>query len=93
MVAFEDPQKWKAEVDKERQDQKNTEDRRKILEREADGFQEDKDATFNLREMINSLSPKRNLLKSRKSLHVGSAKGLLGKRPAELDEDEERGRQ
>ncbi|POR38027.1 Kinetochore protein spc7 [Tolypocladium paradoxum] len=88
-VAFEDPKEMEEEVDKERQDEEDKEDRRKIVEREADGSQEDKDATFNLREMINSLSPKRNLMKSRKSLHVGSAKGLLGKRPAELDEDED----
>ncbi|PHH88214.1 hypothetical protein CDD83_7837 [Cordyceps sp. RAO-2017] len=39
--------------------------------------------------MINSLSPKWKPLRGRKSLHVGSAKGLLGKRPSELDEDEE----
>ncbi|PNY18824.1 Kinetochore protein spc7 [Tolypocladium capitatum] len=89
MVAFEDPKKMEEDVDKELQDEEGKEDRRKILECETDGSQEDKDATFNLREMIDSLSPKRNLMKSRKSLHVGSAKGLLGKRPAELDEDED----
>lgn len=50
---------------------------------------QDKDATVSLREMIDSLSPKLKPLKGRKSLHVGSAKGLLGKRPAELDDGED----
>jgi kinetochore protein Spc7/SPC105 len=39
--------------------------------------------------MISSLTPKKNKLRGRKSLHVGTARGLLGKRPAELDEDED----
>lgn len=88
-VTFEDPKQMEEELDKERQDEEDKENRRRILEREADGSQEDKDATFNLREMIDSLSPKRNPLKGRKSLHIGSARGLLGKRPAELDEEAE----
>jgi kinetochore protein Spc7/SPC105 len=41
--------------------------------------------------MIESLSPKKRPLKGRKSLHVGAAKGILGKRPVELDEDDENG--
>lgn len=49
----------------------------------------EKDTTLNLREMISSLTPKKNKFKSRKSLHVGSARGLLGKRPAELDDEDE----
>ncbi|UNI23449.1 hypothetical protein JDV02_009267 [Purpureocillium takamizusanense] len=88
-VAFVDPKEMEEELDCERQNDEDKENRRKILEREADGSQEDKDATFNLREMIDSLSPKRNPLKGRKSLHMGSARGLLGKRPVELDDDEE----
>ncbi|KAK2865105.1 hypothetical protein FQN49_003909, partial [Arthroderma sp. PD_2] len=48
----------------------------------------EKDTTLNLREMISSLTPKKNKLKGRKSLHVGAARGLLGKRPAELDMDD-----
>lgn len=51
--------------------------------------QTDRDATLNLREMIDSMSPKRNPLRGRKSLHIGSARGLLGKRPFESDDDEE----
>ncbi|KAF5027583.1 hypothetical protein F66182_325 [Fusarium sp. NRRL 66182] len=84
-VMFEDPNEMAEEVDKEVQQEEDKENRKKILEREADGAE----ATLNLREMIDSLSPKRNPLRGRKSLHVGSAKGLLGKRPNELDEDEE----
>ncbi len=51
--------------------------------------QDDHEATQNLKDLIQNLSPKKNPLKGRKSLHVGSAKGLLGKRPFELDEDED----
>ena len=39
--------------------------------------------------MIQGLSPKKPHLKGRKSLHVGSARGLLGKRPFELDDDDD----
>ncbi|KAM4058518.1 spc7 kinetochore protein [Hirsutella rhossiliensis] len=88
-VAFEEPKEVEKEIDRERRDEEDKENRRKILEREADGSQEDRDATFNLREMINSLSPKWKPLRGRKSLHIGSAKGLLGKRPAELEGDDE----
>ncbi|ERT02280.1 kinetochore protein Spc7/SPC105 [Sporothrix schenckii 1099-18] len=49
---------------------------------------DDREATQNLKDLIQNLSPKKNPLKGRKSLHVGSAKGLLGKRPHELDEDD-----
>ncbi|ODA77534.1 hypothetical protein RJ55_07163 [Drechmeria coniospora] len=87
-VAFEDPNEPAEEDCGERREGDSKESRGKIMERETDGCQEDKDATFNLREMINSLSPKRKPLKGRKSLHVGSAMGLLGKRPAELDDEE-----
>ncbi|KAF9774390.1 hypothetical protein IL306_007608 [Fusarium sp. DS 682] len=84
-VMFEDPKEMTQEVDREAQEEEDRENRRKILEREADGAE----ATLNLREMIDSLSPKRKPLRGRKSLHVGSAKGLLGKRPNELDDDED----
>ena len=50
---------------------------------------DDREATQNLKDLIQNLSPKKNPLKGRKSLHVGSAKGLLGKRPFELDDDED----
>ncbi|EFW99322.1 chromosome segregation protein [Grosmannia clavigera kw1407] len=50
--------------------------------------QDDREATQNLRELIQNLSPKKKPLKGRKSLHVGSARGLLGKRPLELEDEE-----
>lgn len=82
-VAFQDPGEMSAEVDRERQQEEDKENDRAILEREADG-----EGTLNLREMIDSLSPKRKPLMGRKSLHVGSAAGVLGKRPLELDDNE-----
>jgi kinetochore protein Spc7/SPC105 len=87
-VAFEDPRSIESEIDRERLDEADKESARSILEREADG-QDDRDATLNLREMIQGLSPKKNPLKGRKSLHVGSAKGILGKRPSELDDEDD----
>ena len=84
-VAFADPKEVADEVDRERQLEEDRENGRSIMEREADNG----DATVSLREMIDSLSPKRNPLKGRKSLAVGGARGLLGKRPMELDSDEE----
>jgi len=77
------------EIDREREEEEDRQRRRKILEREADGFQDERDATLNLKEMIEGLTPRKNPMKGRKSLHVGSARGLLGKRPSELDDDEE----
>ena len=62
--------------------------RRSILEREADGADEENN-TATLKDMISSMTPKKNPLKGRKSLHVGSASGLLGKRPAELDDEDD----
>ena len=89
VVSFADPKVIADEVDHDRQQEQEREDGRRNLEREADDSQEEREPTLNLREMIDSLSPKRNPLKGRKSLHVGSARGLLGKRPFELDDDEE----
>ncbi|KAK5992720.1 Kinetochore spc7-like protein [Cladobotryum mycophilum] len=89
IVAFENPKALVEEVDKERHEELNRETLRKPLGRNLDGPREDKDATLNLREMINSLSPKRNPMRGRKSLHVGSARGLLGKRPQESEDEED----
>ncbi len=50
---------------------------------------EEKDTTANLKDLIESLTPRKKKLNGRKSLHVGAAKGLLGKRPVELDEDDD----
>lgn len=82
-VTFEDPRVIEEAVDKERRDEEEDEDRRK----RANGGQDEHELTLNLKEMIASLSPKKNPLRGRKSLHVGSARGILGKRPAELDEE------
>ncbi|QSZ32306.1 hypothetical protein DSL72_001880 [Monilinia vaccinii-corymbosi] len=88
-VRFQDPRIMEEEVDREREQEENRENGRKIMERELDqGEGEEKDATSNLKEMINSLTPKKKSMKGRKSLHAGAAIGLLGKRPAELDEDD-----
>jgi kinetochore protein Spc7/SPC105 len=88
-VAFADPRVMESEIDKERQDEQEKEDSRRILEREVNGSQDDREVALNLREMIQGLSPKKSIFRGRKSLHVGSARGLLGKRPVELDDDEE----
>lgn len=88
-VRFDDPQVMEEELDKEREQEEDRENGRSILEREADQGEE-KDATLNLKELISTLTPKKkNPLKGRKSLHVGAAKGILGKRPAELDDDDD----
>lgn len=84
-VRFDDPRELEKQVNEERQN----ENERMIVEREADQAGEEKDATINLKELIQSMSPKKKPLKGRKSLHVGSAKGILGKRPVELDEEDE----
>ena len=89
VVQFEDPRAIEEEFDRERKQEEDRENGRKILEREADQPDEEKDATLNLKEMIESLTPKKKSLKGRKSLHVGAAKGVLGKRPIELDENDE----
>lgn len=86
-VAFEDPKVLEEEVDRDRRDDEEREYIRRGLDQESGGVPDDRDATLNLKEMILGLSPKKNPLKGRKSLHVGSAKGLLGKRPSELDND------
>jgi kinetochore protein Spc7/SPC105 len=89
-VHFDDPRAIEEEIDREREQEEDRENGRNILEREADDqAEEEKDATLNLKEMIQSLTPKKKSLKGRKSLHVGAAKGILGKRPIELDEDDE----
>lgn len=88
-VRFQDPRVMENEIDDERAQEMAREDGKAILEREVDMTGDDKDATLNLKEMIQSLTPKKNPLRGRKSLHVGAATGILGKRPAELDENED----
>lgn len=89
-VHFADPQIIEQELDQERAEDQRREGGREILEAEADDQAvDDENATTNLKDMINSLTPQKSKFKGRKSLHVGAAKGLLGKRPAELDDDED----
>ena len=89
-VRFEDPQIMEQELDQERAEDKRRESGRGILEAEADAQDlEERDHTANLKDMIERLTPQKKKISGRKSLHVGAAKGLLGKRPAELDEDED----
>ncbi|KKK23320.1 hypothetical protein P175DRAFT_0523659 [Aspergillus ochraceoroseus IBT 24754] len=83
-VRFEDPIKLQEEVDREREEEESREDGH-IPPPQPN----DRDPTANLRDMISSLTPKKNKLRGRKSLHVGAARGLLGKRPVELDQDDE----
>ncbi|ETS74835.1 hypothetical protein PFICI_13319 [Pestalotiopsis fici W106-1] len=88
-VSFADPRPIEEELDRDRRVDEDRENGRKILEREADG--DDENSTSTLKDMISSMTPKKKSvpLRGRKSLHVGSAMGLLGKRPSELDEDDE----
>jgi kinetochore protein Spc7/SPC105 len=88
-VRFRDPQDIAQEIDREREQEEDRENGRSILEREVNQPAEERDVTLNLKEMIQSLTPKKKAVKPRKSLHVGAAKGILGKRPAELDDDED----
>lgn len=90
-VRFEDLQAMEQEIDQERAQEERRESGRGILQDEADtqDLREEKDATTNLKDMIERLTPQKRKLNGRKSLHVGTARGLLGKRPAELDDDED----
>lgn len=85
-VSFANPQILEFEIERERQLELEKESGQ--LYGGADGADEDH-TTASLKDMISSMTPKKNPFKGRKSLHVGSAKGLLGKRPMELDDDEE----
>ncbi|KAL9102220.1 MAG: hypothetical protein Q9163_002602 [Psora crenata] len=89
-VRFENPRVMEHEIDQERAEERRRESGNGILQGETDDPElDEKDPTTSLRDMIDSLTPQKRKLNGRKSLHVGAAKGLLGKRPAELDEDEE----
>lgn len=90
-LRFEDPQEMAQEIEAERVEEQRRESGRFIMEQETNE-QHDENTTQNLRDMIESMTPKKEnpaKFKSRKSLAVGSGKGLLGKRPAELDIDED----
>jgi kinetochore protein Spc7/SPC105 len=96
VLRFDDPRAIGEEIDAEREEEERRESGRFGMEQEADQMEpEEENATLQLKEMIESMTPKRskpNRLRGRKSLHVGAAKGILGKRPAELDlESDEEG--
>ncbi|EXJ75871.1 uncharacterized protein A1O5_00379 [Cladophialophora psammophila CBS 110553] len=91
MLHSEDPQQLVQKVEAERAQEQRRESGRFIMEQEADEPQ-DENLTLQLKDMIESMTPqkpKSGKLKGRKSLAVGGAKGLLGKRPAELDMDDD----
>ncbi|KAK2767603.1 hypothetical protein FQN54_003761 [Arachnomyces sp. PD_36] len=81
-VRFQDPRQIEKEIDHEFEEERRSSGRRSAEEDQENTSQ-------SLRDMISSLTPKKNKLKGRKSLHVGAAKGLLGKRPLELDQDDD----
>jgi kinetochore protein Spc7/SPC105 len=82
-VRFEDPVQMQEEEERDREEEELREDGHIMW------AQSDRDVTSSLKDMISSLSPKKARIGSRKSLHVGAARGILGKRPAELDFDED----
>lgn len=83
-VRFEDPLKMQADEERDREQEELREDGHIPPANSGE-----RDPTSNLKEMISSLSPKKGKVGGRKSLHVGAARGILGKRPIELDLDEE----
>ena len=90
-VAFQDSQ-----ITKDDSQKRDVLDENSVFEQAAlkddindQSFGEERDTTANLRDLIESLTPRKKKLNGRKSLHVGAAKGLLGKRPVELDEDDD----
>ena len=83
-VRFADFRVPENELEQERWGDDQQECSRSILQMEANGS-----SSTMLRDRIQSLTPQRKSLNRRKSLHVGAAKGILGKRPAELDEEED----
>ena len=88
-VRFEDPRALDQEIERERAEDLRTESGLGALQEEADSqdLQGEQDSTTTLKDMIQSMTPQKKKLNGRKSLHVGAAKGILGKRPAELDEE------
>lgn len=88
---FEDPQLLGQQVEAERIEEHRRESGRFIMEQESDE-QGEGNNTLQLKDMIEAMSPRKptaSKLKGRKSLAPGGAKGLLGKRPLELDLDDD----
>lgn len=77
-LRFEDPQEMAQEIEAERAEEQRRESGRFIMEQESNE-QHDENTTQNLRDMIESMTPKKensSKFKSRKSLAVGSASTL-----------------
>ncbi len=93
VLRFDDPRVMEKEIDAEREEEERRESGRFVMEQEADEITtQEENTTLQLKDLIESMTPKKNKpnkLRGRKSLHVGAARGILGKRPAELDLDDE----
>ena len=87
-IRFEDPWTMELELDEEFTDLAFRESRNEPFSRSPGAKSQSQDNTSSLKDMIAHLSPKKNKYKGRKSL-APSARGILGKRPIELDEDED----
>ncbi|POS86671.1 hypothetical protein EPUL_001105 [Erysiphe pulchra] len=85
---LKDPRLIEQEINNEREEEARHIEENYPRHRTEVSFKES-NATSNLKEMIQSLTPKKNPIRGRKSLHVGAAVGLLGKRPVELDETDD----
>lgn len=90
-VVFEDPQAMKDDLKRQYAEDGRFLDKHDGMEKDVDrqAFVEERDPAANLKDLIESLTPRKKKLNGRKSLHIGAAKGLLGKRPVELDEDDD----
>ena len=88
-VRFSDPSTLEYQLEQERLDDERCEGNSNLRAKANDQIVPKEDITGNLKDKIQSLTPQKKRLNGRKSLHVGAAKGLLGKRPAELDEEED----
>lgn len=90
-VVFEDPQAMKDNLESQFAENERFLDKHDGMQKHIgrQDFGEERDLTANLKDLIESLTPRKKKLNGRKSLHVGAAKGLLGKRPVELDEDDD----
>lgn len=87
-VKFDDPRHLDVQISKDLEEDQRSEVGQLMtaFEKANEG---ETDATVTLKDMMQSMTPKKNKLKGRKSLAVGAARGVLGKRPAELDSEDD----
>ena len=92
-VRFTDPYTLEQELNQERMEDHRRESAGEFVQSEGtnENLEHQIDSTRSLKDKIESLTPqkKKRKLNGRKSLHAGAARGLLGKRPAELDNEED----